>query len=490
VRPTNLAAAAVLVARAAAADSVALAPSADPAADEQPTRPGRMLVEETSFMALMSMWYFTHPAASSEDFDLQWDWPSWRDKLTSLKDLRFDTNRFDTNAVGHPIAGFLEYQAARSNGFGPIGSTLIDFAGAVFWEYVIEYREYPSINDIVVNTACGIGLGEPLREIGVALGRDHSVAHRAMGWVFAPFDSLHGLMDPPRAAPVRSTWLRTRLWSGLSEAWVPDGGGRTETSVGLDLELVTQPSYGEPGAGSGWSRTGAWSRLDARLDLAGEGMVGVRVSTRTSLFGQYARDIADTPEGPTGWGRFIGAASGFELDVRQLGVDRDQIASLHLFGPQLSLDAHLGAATLRWELLGYFDLAMVHANVFGPVSPFIPTPHPTSALRSHGYYYGYGATVGSRVRLEQHGWIAELDGRAQQYHSIDGLDRIEITGPEAPRNVEDRRVYGHLELSAPFGHTGWGATLSGDLILRQGNWTTEDRTTVEKRIGASVGLSP
>jgi hypothetical protein len=202
------------------------------------------------------------------------------------------------------------------------------------------------------------------------------------------------------------------------------------------------------------------------------------------------QDIADTPDGKEGWGRYIGAASGFEMDVRQLNVDTDQILSMHVIGPQLALDTYFDRATLRWEVCGFLDVGMVTAHVFGPVLPFRTMTMQTSALREHGYYYAYGATLQSRLRLETRHFDAELGVRAQQYHSVDGLDRNEVEGPGSVNNVEDRRGYGHLQIGVPLGRSGWGVTFSGDLVFRNGNWATEDRTTFEERVGATIDISP
>ena len=55
------------------------------------------------------------PSESEIDADA---WSTWRGKLFSLQYFTFDQDRFNTNAVGHPIAGLIYYQIARGSGLG------------------------------------------------------------------------------------------------------------------------------------------------------------------------------------------------------------------------------------------------------------------------------------------------------------------------------------------------------------------------------------
>jgi hypothetical protein len=452
---------------------------------------GRMALQVGGVTALMAGWYWTHLDLSREDLELGWDWPSWEHKLKVHESLRFDSNGFYINAVSHPFAGVFEYQAARANGFGLLGSSVISFAGAAVWEYLIEYRERPSLNDLVVNTVIGVGAAEPLVQIGRALRTaPSSTLRRSLAFILSPFDSVNGWVDRRQLTLDRPPWLRTRVFTGGRVARVTDEHRRAEGSFGLDFELVNQPGYGRPGARSGRVRPGARSRIEATFDFADQagGVVGARVATRTTYFGRHTQDIG---LGRRGWGRFLGLGTGFEFEIRRLTREVDRLAAAHLVGPELQLESFHGPATIRWDLRVYGDLAMVQAHVFGPTPPFEPMSPPTSSLQADGYYFGYGGTLASRLRLAVGRVDAEVGIRGHLYTSIDGLDRREMGGGRNdPHGVADQRGHAHLQLGVELTPGGIGLATSAEVALRRGTWTSFERDTMDARVGLFLFASP
>ncbi|MBC7978016.1 MAG: DUF3943 domain-containing protein, partial [Myxococcales bacterium] len=129
-------------------------------------------------------WYYWH---TKDEQKVDWADPSWADKLT-LRAVRFDTNAFHVNAIRHPLAGTGDYQIARSNGFGMLGSTLFAYLAGAFWELCVEYREDPSANDLIMNGAGGLAIGEPFYQIGQLWRGSHpSLADRLRTAAFSPF---------------------------------------------------------------------------------------------------------------------------------------------------------------------------------------------------------------------------------------------------------------------------------------------------------------
>src|SRR5512143_2440513 len=146
-----------------------------------------LAVENAMIIAPPLYSYWNTVDQQKEDWELNWTWHDWYEKLFTTNDLVLDTNRFEANALRHPLAGALAYQTGRANGLGPIGSTLIDFGNAVVWEYLAEYREKPSINDIFANTASGILIGEPLFQIGNLADRRPNLVRRGFALIASPF---------------------------------------------------------------------------------------------------------------------------------------------------------------------------------------------------------------------------------------------------------------------------------------------------------------
>src|SRR5215831_18503328 len=111
---------------------VAIAPTAaaqtpDPSDDEEPDQPAEYktaFVESFIVLGISASWYYSHWKENQVDFDLNWDWPSWKRKL-NFSAVRFDTNEFAVNAVHHPLQSIIQYHIGRTNHFGMLGSWLL-----------------------------------------------------------------------------------------------------------------------------------------------------------------------------------------------------------------------------------------------------------------------------------------------------------------------------------------------------------------------------
>jgi hypothetical protein len=80
--------------------------------DPQPQPHFVRAAAEVGALLLLGEVQYATATSNSIDWDLHYDWPSFRKKLTGDA-VRFDTNRFDTNMMTHPAGGTLYYVAAR-----------------------------------------------------------------------------------------------------------------------------------------------------------------------------------------------------------------------------------------------------------------------------------------------------------------------------------------------------------------------------------------
>lgn len=71
----------------------------------------------------------------------------------------WDNDQIGTNLFLHPYHGSLYYNAARSNGFSYLQSSLYTLGGSLMWELFLE-NEYPSINDAIATPVGGTAFGE------------------------------------------------------------------------------------------------------------------------------------------------------------------------------------------------------------------------------------------------------------------------------------------------------------------------------------------
>src|SRR3982750_1081130 len=97
-----------------------------PARKDLPTVP-IVLLEQLVVIVPPTIYYWRTPDEQKADWALRWDWPSWREKLTSLDPIVLDTNKFEANAIRHPMVGALTYQIGRGNGWSPGAAGAVDF---------------------------------------------------------------------------------------------------------------------------------------------------------------------------------------------------------------------------------------------------------------------------------------------------------------------------------------------------------------------------
>jgi hypothetical protein len=431
-------------------------------------------------------WYYWH---TKDEQKVDWADPSWSDKLT-LRAVRFDTNAFHVNAIRHPLAGAGDYQIARSNGFGMLGSTLFAYLAGAFWELCVEYREDPSANDLIMNGAGGLAIGEPFYQIGqLWRGGDRSLADRVRSAAFSPFATAQDLWRPSRLRPRRLAWRDFAFVAGMARHRLDDGGVRDELIVGADIEAVRHAGYVTPGAHAARLAPGAWSRiaLGARLGDRGDGLQPVTTSarTRTSIAGVYRQTAS-------GDGTLLAIGTQFTYRRERLETRSDHLAIAHLLGPQVQLSRRRGDLALRWDTAAYVDFGLVDAHVFAPGD--LPRPPPfLSTLQAQGYYSGGGASLETRLRADRGPWHAELELTAHQLYSLDFADRVQTPElsrtaetatplpPPAPHGVSDLRAYGHAQLGLGGDRFGLAATF--DAAYRHGRWRDRSHTTADWTVG-------
>ncbi|MDB4962840.1 MAG: hypothetical protein JWP01_2839 [Myxococcales bacterium] len=485
---------------AALALAVAMLPAAraddietDPLEDEEkePARFGSALLESAITLGVIAGYYINGGGWTSDnsDADLHWDWPSWKRKL-SLDAVRFDTNEYHVNVTRHGLMGVVTYQIGRTNGLGIVGSTVLSAIDAVVWEFVIEYRESPSINDLILNTVLGYQLAEPLWQIGqLWRGGVLSVGDRLKTTMFSPFDGLHDLVRRPR-----HHWWRPRAWRSMtfelggSTRWDDRSDARTELVLSGDIDLVGDRRYVSPGAQEGRIAPGTWSRVRGRLRFGDSGSgferSATEIESRTALAGYYQQDAR-------GNGVFAGIGAGFTYHRENVNAGRDHVTLAHLAGLQLQLSRRTPALAMRWDVAAYGDFAMIDAHRYRDGNPFRKPPPYLSKLQTQGYYDGLGVTGTTRLRVDTRLWSFDAELSAHQVWQIDAGERIAVSLRSAPdlgaHGVSDFRLYWRAQLGFRPGRLGASVIAEGSDL--RGTWEGSRRESTSTAIGIALQAS-
>ncbi len=175
---------------------------------------------------------------------------SWSRNLSN--GFEWDTDRFYTNFLEHPIAGTGFYNTARSNGMNFWESAPFVTVGSLMFEYFGEVNR-PSANDMFTTTLGGVSLGETLYRVSslVLDNEDTGISRvfREIGaFVLNPIRGVNRLMFGHMTSVGPNTFDRSpghlsmnlkvgarRVASGLSLE-----NGVTDDFVGFEMD------YGDP----------------------------------------------------------------------------------------------------------------------------------------------------------------------------------------------------------------------------------------------------
>ncbi len=410
---------------------------------------------------------------NSTDWDLNYDWPSFRSKLTG-DGVSFDTNRFDTNMLTHPVSGLLYYWAARGNRLPIYTAALYSFAGSTLWEYVGELREKVSINDMIVTPLAGVSVGESFAQLGGYFDRGRkNVLTGSLAWLFGAPKRLHDAIDGDIPAESDDTDALGFSRAAGHAFELGAGGGATRQSTSkviygdarfrLRTHLVNIPEYNYPTRASRFFHDGNVSTIEADTTVSSAGLTDLWLNAEVAPLGWYEQSFVEGPDHALVGSRwFIGMTVGFDYALhdydRTEPTSLDQISTVYAAGVRLehartfpsgfqvrtNLDVHPSFGAVRSLAI---DDYFVHATSLAS----LPT-----VVREESYYYAWGATVGGEVEARYRGLRLGGSGRVDGFTSIDGFDRY----PDRVSHVEslhDRRaslrgwtglaLYGPLEVS-------------------------------------------
>lgn len=454
--------------------------------EHRPTSWSLIAIENTAFVAIGASWYWLQAPDQKPDWVLKWDAESWKMKLTTLDAIRFDTNIYWTNAFGHTQQAVVGYQINRGSGLGFGGAVLANLLHTLAWEYLVEYREYPSINDMIVNTVSGPAVGEPLWQLGRYYRTGtKSKANELIAAAFSPFDAIDNRIHKrPWRKSLERPNHRFRAWAGGATR---DDSVKDMIDLGADLEVMSRTREG-----TGWNATspGTWSRITAEVHFNTSETQGGRFDSRTSIVGSQFR--TSTEDGDHEEELFIGMGTGLTYESMNLGPKRDQLAAYHLAGPQFDANLRFGDLRFQMQAAAYFDFGMVTSFAMADVTmPLDPTPPLSSPLVAHQYYFGLGGTTWARLLLDYRRWHLGLEGNVHQLWSIDVREQAR-GDVEPPRDLVDRRMYGRVRLGVQPGPEWLVVEGTFDVSHRLGSigsMTGSERGAMAREVGGRLSVA-
>jgi hypothetical protein len=426
-------------------------------------------------------WYWYNQDFNQSDWELKWDSTSWRRKLITFDAVRFDSNHFRTNAFLHPFAtGMWYHVAGRSNNLNMVESVLLSTATSTAWEYLVEFRELVSLNDVFVTPLGGLPFGEAVYQYGELFSRGNpSSLNGLLSTVFGIPQRFHAWIDGAKIQEAPETdrfgfptdvahAFDVSVGAGVVATPVPEGEPKDRIELSVHTEIITVKPYGKPGTVSWVFTDDIFSEVAAKFTLGSGEAKRISAFAQTSFGGLYWQDIRrDGSSGLHGASFFAGLGSAYEYSIRTMPELEDRWAVVSVIGPMLDFSMYRGQITARARLATFGDVAMVSPY---PAKAFLRDLNgraTKSELSFDGYYFGFGASAMPEVSVRAKWFDIGVKARFDYIQSIDGLDRREEL-IEVPAVAEDLRATSRVWLAYVFPDEILSLSVSREDVLRSG----------------------
>jgi len=219
----------------------------------RPARYGRAALELAGVLAVGTTYYWIVSDPNKQD----WDYINIKDRSLNVE-VKFDNNMFRTNFLLHPLAGTMSYWLSRANGLDVYQASAASLLSSAAFEFLLEWLEKPSINDLVATPIGGVAAGEFFFHLGdylnSAWGHDN-VMQRVLAYSVGVPQGIHSAMDGTDA-PLGARdalgysaayWHRFSVGYGIADVANDRGDHGTLRDLLFEAKLVAMPGFLRPG---------------------------------------------------------------------------------------------------------------------------------------------------------------------------------------------------------------------------------------------------
>lgn len=486
-------------------------------------RLGRALLELTGHFIYATASYWIRQEVMKEDWEYQFTWEDQKKRFLFIDGMRFDSNTFQFNWT-HSLAGAIYYNYARVNNMSPWQSFLFSSGASYFWEFVVEFREVVSVNDLISTPIGGLPVGESMFQLGRFFRSNkqkRTFLNRIARFLSNPIMALDDWIDKKRSihrhAYDEDFWYDMRLSAGPRFDVFSNDDTHTFMDVGFESQMVHLPEYGTLGTSHYNVGNTLFSEFNLQGAVTNKGLYEFKIFAKSVLFGAFWQDIRAV--NPTkkekerdvygrgllddmddtnrqGYSLFIGAATAFdtykknyhllmepnEEEPANIPDKFDKYTVINLFGPTVDLAIFRKDLKIRLTADAYGDFALVHAHAYKDYLDFYQHGQTKSTLENHGYYYALGITLSSFMQINFAN--LELIGRVKYHYfdSIEGLDRFQKDmADEDDFDLIDQRLNYSFSLGYRIPRTSLQLVLGLEQRERWGNIEGFKRHSSERR---------
>lgn len=391
--------------------------------------------------------YWIRQDVMKEDWEYQFNWKDQKRRFLFKDGLRFDSNTFQFNWT-HSLAGAMYYNYARGSNMSPGWSFVYGFVASYFWEFIVEFKEVISINDMIATPIGGASIGESMFQLGRFFrSRRGTFLNKIGRFLSNPILSLYDWLDKSRPrnryAYDEEIWNDCRISLGARNDRMISGDSNTYLDIDWENRLTLIPEWGTMGQYSHGISQPLFTEFNVGGAVGSKGVYEFSIFAKSVFFGYFSQNIRaidDEEDKPAGYSFFIGLSSVFDAfkqipenipvsedspSGNEYEYRTDKHTIIGILGPALDFTYFNRDFRVRLSADAYGDFALIHAHAFKSYSEHYTFGQTKSTLENHGYYYAWGISLYSTLQLN----YANLELRGKMdYHyfnSIEGMDRFQ-----------------------------------------------------------------
>ncbi len=410
---------------------------------------GKALIEVGSFLGIGGIWYYANLELNKLDWEYEMNLPGLKKKLR--EGFRFDNNMLALNSPGHPLAGAIYYGFGRGNGLTTYESLILAFSASFFWEFVCEYREVVSFNDMTFTPFGGAAIGEVFHQFATFFEQSRSSWYNSMlAGLFGGTTRLSDWIAKNRVNPVGvydKHGFNAKTWHSF-QLFVASGNQGNQ--VGIDMQLKPIPGFEQEGTAAKFSWEPGSVELLFKAGFDSNGLYDFQMFLRTVFFGYYKKDLRVEQGRLNGYSFYVGGASSFEHNSHTFhgensSVQKDEMGIVNILGPSIEFAWFYKGMVIRAQVEITPTFAAIHSLAYEKYDSTHTHLATKSVLETEKYYFAFGFNASGKLAVELgpvtlKGQFAHLQG-----DSIEGSDRLQ-------KKIEDdyslSDSYDRLQLSA------------------------------------------
>ena len=382
-----------------------------------------------------------------------WDNPTPEERFNG-RAWRFDNNSLAVNFIAHPFTGGFSYSLARANHHGVLGSFGYSSLFSFIWEFVLEFKEKVSVNDLIVTSTTGVPIGEFFYKLGLYLdtAANPGVGTHVARWTLGTGVALDRALDgrpPPHVTERDALGLTRRIWhqfdvdAGVHFVQSPGVADYTLGQGGMVARLCTLPGYLEPRS-LGVGFYGAEISEFSFMVEGSEHGVGLAMRADTLLAGYHVQNLHLAGGEVEGTAATFGVAMAYDYlrseanryqsrrhieglptpDVSyHVPISAEQYGAFQLPGPAVDYRASAPGVDVDVSARAYPSFAGFGAPSFYDWAADNLEERTKHVLHRQGYFYGWGGAGMLRGSLRLGPLVLGGHASYASYVSHDGLDR-------------------------------------------------------------------